>query len=86
MRWYNLTALVKYLHSLQDFITRTVGKLPESYAPALDPSTCPASQHTRFPADAIYVCEGIGAVYGPLSGTLYFKIIITLLMPLRQSP
>ncbi|ORZ01484.1 hypothetical protein BCR43DRAFT_512353 [Syncephalastrum racemosum] len=67
MRWYNLTALVNYLHALQDFITRTIGKLSETYAPVLDLSTCPASEHTRFPADTIYYCEAVGHISSQLS-------------------
>ncbi|KAI8139824.1 hypothetical protein BJV82DRAFT_521176 [Fennellomyces sp. T-0311] len=59
MKWYNVHDLVRAVHTLSDQLLGPGGQVVAAHVPRMA-TACPASPHNRFPATALYVCEGVG--------------------------
>ncbi|CAO3598303.1 unnamed protein product [Absidia cylindrospora] len=63
LRWYSVTAVLKYVHELRDFILQGNSKLSSVYLPTLPfyVGSELFDLHKRFPENTYYICEGIGS-------------------------
>ncbi|KAG1472748.1 hypothetical protein G6F56_001346 [Rhizopus delemar] len=60
LKWYKVDDLIKYLDDTRTFVTRTPGKLADTYLPTLVNQELPVDHNKRFPETEDWLCEGLG--------------------------